>query len=315
MYTNIKNELSITVLHCVQKTLLSRICKGSLNLYNDKLTCCICGYKYKTVQGVPCIKSEAIESSDTWFEQMYSGRNRTLELTSDYLQTEREFMAKFVQEHNIKGSCLEIGCGVGLFAEIVPKFIGLEYSLESLLADGFERFNRICADARFIPLADACAECVFSFNTLEHVLDIDLAFAEMDRVLKPGGFLVLKPAWHCTRYNTELIPVLLYDKLNTRQKIIKASLPLLKSKLYKLLTKLPHRLWRRATCKKNNPLNWGRLTPYHGELWIPDADATASLDCHEAIIYYQSRGYKCLSHVGVFKQLLAGHDIVILCKP
>jgi SAM-dependent methyltransferase len=263
---------------------------------------------------VPVLKSEALESSDTWFEQMYADRSRRLELASNYLRDEREFMGRFVREHNINGPCLEIGCGVGLFAELVPGFIGLEYSLESLLAEGYEQFTRLCSDARLLPLANGCIECVFSFNTLEHVPDVDFAFSEIDRVLKPGGFLVLKPAWHCTRYNTELIPVLSYQQLNIRQKLTKALLPVLTSKPYKLLTKLPYRFWRRITSRKNNPLSWGRLTPYHGELWIADADATASLDSHEAILYYQSRGYQCLSHLGVFKQLLAGHDIVILRK-
>lgn len=187
--------------------------------------------------------------------------------------------------------------------------------MSDYLVEGCEPFIRLCGDARVIPLADACAECIFSFNTLEHVPNVDSAFSEMDRVLKSGGFLVLKPAWHCTRYNTELIPVLSYQQLNLWQKLTKALLPLFTSKPYKLLTKVPYRFWRRITSRKNNPLSWGRLTPYHGELWIADADATASLDSHEAILYYQTREYQCLSHIGVFKQLLAGHDIVILCKP
>jgi SAM-dependent methyltransferase len=315
MITEQKKYSLVSLLRCAQKNSQGTVCQGTLHKNEDILTCYLCGYQYKDIQSVPVLKSEALESSDTWFEHMYTNRSRTLELASSYLQNEREFMKRFVREHHVQGPCLEIGCGVGLFAETVPEFIGLEYSLESLLVDGFELFNRICADARVIPLADACVECVFSFHTLEHVPDVDLAFAEMHRVLKPGGFLVLKPAWHCTRYNTELIPVLPYHQLNIRQKFTKALLPLLRSKLYKLLTRFPHRLWRRVTCQKNNSLFWGRLTPYHGELWISDADATASLDSHEAMLYYQSRGYQCLSHVGAFKQLLAGHDIVVLRKP
>lgn len=308
-------NLSVSLLQCTQKNAREKVCRGTLNQSYDTLECSQCGYQYKQVYGVPILKSEALESSDTWFEQMYVNRSRTLELKSDYLRNEREFMSQFVKEHNIKGPCLEIGCGVGLFAELVPKFIGLEYSLGSLLIEGYEQFARLCGDARIIPLVEACAECVFTFNTLEHIPDVDLAFSEIDRVLKPGGFLVLKPAWHCTRYNTELIPILPYQQLNIRQKLTKTLLPILRSKPYKLLTKVPNRLWRRITCTKNNPLNWGKLTPYHGDLWIADADATASLDSHEAILYYQSRGYQCLSHTKVFQQLLAGHDIVILRKP
>lgn len=314
-----KTKRLVNFLRCTQKKIKNKgVCKGTLDLNNDNiLTCSTCGYQYKYLHGVPIIKSESetYEYADDWFEQMYANRSRSLEIKSNYLQNERKLLDRFVEEHHINGPCLEIGCGVGILADNVPNFIGLEYSLKSLLSEGFESFIRVCSDATIMPFNDAFAELIFSFNTLEHVPNVDLAFGEMDRVLKPGGFLILKPAWHCTRYNTELIPVLPYSQLNLRQKITKAFLLILRSKLYKLVTRIPYRLWRRITSRKNNSLNWERLIPYHGELWIADADATASIDSHEAILYYQSRGYKCLSHSGIFKQLLAGHDVVILRKP
>jgi hypothetical protein len=132
--------------------------------------------------------------------------------------------------------------------------------------------------------------------------------------LKPGGYLVLKPAWHCARYVTELIPVRHFAELDLRQKLIKALLPLLRSRPYKFLVRVPWRIGRRLTSRKPNPLRWGRLTPYHGDCWISDADAVASIDCHEGILYYASRGYSCLSHPTALRQLLAGHDVVVLRK-
>ena len=71
---------------------------------------------------------------------------------------------------------------------------------------------------------------------------------------------------------------------------------------------------RRITSGANAPLHWGRLTPYHGEAWISDADAVASIDCHEGILYYVNRGYTCLSHPTGIRQILAGHDLVLLQK-
>ena len=156
--------------------------------------------------------------------------------------------------------------------------------------------------------------CVFSFNTLEHVPDVEMAFGEIDRVLRPGGYLVLKPAWHCTRLVTELVPVRPYSELNPRQRVVKALLPLIRSKPYKFISWIPSRIVRRLTCRSNNSLHWGRLTPYHGDAWISDADAVASIDCHEGILYYTSRGYSCLSHPTAVRQLLAGHDLVVLQK-
>ncbi len=142
----------------------------------------------------------------------------------------------------------------------------------------------------------------------------NLAFGEIDRVLRPGGYLVLKPAWHCMRSVTELIPVLPYSELNLRQQLVKALFPLLKSKPYKFLTRVPRRIVCRLICGPKSTLSWRRLTPYHGAGWIADADAVASIDCHEGILYYVSRGYRCLSHVTAADQVLAGHDVVVLRK-
>jgi SAM-dependent methyltransferase len=157
-------------------------------------------------------------------------------------------------------------------------------------------------------------QLVFSFNVLEHVAGVRQAFSEIERVCAPGGFIILKPAWHCTRYVTELIPVRTYSQLNCRQKLVKALLPAIKSKPFKLLCKLPWRLWRRLRGHCQQPLSFRKLVPYHGADWIPDADAEVSLDCHEGIFFFITRGYECLSHLGVVRQLLAGHDVVVLRK-
>ncbi len=141
-----------------------------------------------------------------------------------------------------------------------------------------------------------------------------LAFAEIDRVCKPGGYLVLSPAWHCTRYNTELIPVLPYAKLNARQKMTKALLPVIRSRLYKLLTRVPPRILRHVLAGRDSPLHWRKLNPYYGDIFIADCDACASLDSHDAILYYTSRGYECLSHRTLPARILAGHDMVLLRK-
>ncbi len=300
------------LLRCVSESPARGRCLGALKEDEDVLVCTECGDRYPVVRGIPVLKSERAEPTETWFEAMYEGRSRYGDLTSDYLKHERKFMSRFASERGLTGPCLEVGCGTGCFAETVPGYIGLEYSLSSLFATGFESETRVCGDARRLPFADGSIECVFSFNTLEHVPDVELAFAEIDRVLRPGGYLVLKPAWHCEKYVTELIPVQPYSALDARQKLIKAFLPLLRSKPYKFLTRIPWRIVRRVTSRPNNPLRWGRLTPYHGEAWISDADAVAAIDCHEGILYYTNRGYTCISHPTAIRQLLAGHDVVVL---
>jgi SAM-dependent methyltransferase len=49
----------------------------------------------------------------------------------------------------------------------------------------------VCGDALALPFADAIFDAVLSVNVLEAVPDRPLALAEMRRVLKPGGRIVL----------------------------------------------------------------------------------------------------------------------------
>jgi len=305
-------ELS-DIICCVQIRHPNLRCGGALIERGERLTCQKCSYEYPVIRGVATIKVDG-DSPDNWFEDVYKGRSRDSELGSSYLSLKRIFMSKLVKSVDLIGPTLEIGCGIGLFADVVPNFVGLEYIQKPLHADGFAGFNRVCADAQTLPFLSEAIQCVFSFNTLEHVNDPELAFAEIDRVLMPGGYAVLKPAWNCTRYNTELIPVLGFGELNLRQKLTKLLLPLIRSKLYKLISRVPIRLWRTMTATSNNRLRWRKLEPYHGDLWISDADATASLDPDECILFFETRGYKCLSHRNAISKLLSGHDIVVLQK-
>lgn len=313
MVPSLEAPSALALLRCVGREGGEGRCRGRLADRGDHASCERCGRRYRVVGGVAVLRPG--DEGDGWFEAMYAGRSRNEQLQTDYLRDERDFMARFAREKGLVGPCLEVGCGVGLFADEVPGYVGLEYSLQSLLAPGFEHADRVCGDATDLPFGDGSMECVCSFNVLEHVQEVGRAFAEIDRVLKPGGYLVLKPAWHCTRYTTELIPVLPYRELSLRQKLVKALLPVLKSKPYKAATQVPWRAFRRLTARRGGPLRWGRLTPYHGEAWIADADAVASLDCHEGIFYFVGRGYACLSHPSALRQLLAGHDLVVLRKP
>jgi malonyl-CoA O-methyltransferase len=52
----------------------------------------------------------------------------------------------------------------------------------------FRRFERVCGDAMRLPLADASADVIFSSLMLQWCDPPDEVFAEIRRVLKPGGF-------------------------------------------------------------------------------------------------------------------------------
>ncbi|HEV7716778.1 MAG TPA: malonyl-ACP O-methyltransferase BioC [Steroidobacteraceae bacterium] len=52
----------------------------------------------------------------------------------------------------------------------------------------FKRFERVCADVRRLPFADGSVDIAVSNVMLQWCDDLDTAFAELRRVLKPDGF-------------------------------------------------------------------------------------------------------------------------------
>ena len=51
----------------------------------------------------------------------------------------------------------------------------------------FRRFERVCSDAMRLPFADSSVDVVFSSLMLQWCDPLDVAFAEVRRVLKPTG--------------------------------------------------------------------------------------------------------------------------------
>jgi SAM-dependent methyltransferase len=100
---------------------------------------------------------------------------------------------------------LDIGCGPGWFwaasAEIVPLDIALtladqsagmvEEAVGRCREAGFARVEGKQADAMALPFADQSFDVVVAMHMFYHLADQVAAMAEMHRVLKPGGRLVV----------------------------------------------------------------------------------------------------------------------------
>ena len=89
---------------------------------------------------------------------------------------------------------LEVGCGTGLILErlgrVASEAVGVDLSpgmLEKARARGLEVHE---ASATALPFEDASFDVACSFKVLAHVADIEVAMAEMARVVRPGGHIV-----------------------------------------------------------------------------------------------------------------------------
>lgn len=98
---------------------------------------------------------------------------------------------------------LDMGCGMGgmlkELAALDPRatVLGADVAQEAVShchARGFHHVLRAHGEA--LPLADKSLDLITAFDTLEHIPAEMETLAECQRVLKPGGYLVLSvPAW------------------------------------------------------------------------------------------------------------------------
>ena len=81
------------------------------------------------------------------------------------------------------GARLEIGSGTGVISEVFPDVITSDMKLLP--------FIDLVLDAEELPFADNSLRAVFAINVFHHLPNPRAFFAEMLRVLRPGGGVVL----------------------------------------------------------------------------------------------------------------------------
>lgn len=96
---------------------------------------------------------------------------------------------------------LDVGAGTGNSTEGLARtyrkarLIALDLAVAMLRqvrrrSPWLRAWQLVCGDAERLPLADASCDLVFSNLTLQWCQDLDSTFAEMRRVLRPGGLLL-----------------------------------------------------------------------------------------------------------------------------
>ncbi len=107
-----------------------------------------------------------------------------------------ESRARLVPPASRPGAVLaDVGCGAGLLAPHVRgrgyRHVGVDLTRSALAQAADRGVVPVNGDAGALPLADGAADVVVAGELLEHVPDLPAAVAELCRVLRPGGLLVL----------------------------------------------------------------------------------------------------------------------------
>jgi ubiquinone/menaquinone biosynthesis C-methylase UbiE len=113
------------------------------------------------------------------------------------------------------GDALEIGSGTGYFSlnlvqlGVIERLTATDISPGMLkrLGDtaealGLSGVSTVATEAEELPFADASFDLVFGHAVLHHIPDLDRAFAEFRRVLRPGGMIAF--AGEPSRYGDRL---------------------------------------------------------------------------------------------------------------
>lgn len=104
-------------------------------------------------------------------------------------------------ERHDPGVVLDVGCGPAHAAaamrkrwpkaQVVAVDLALPMLREAKKQSGWWKpFQRVCADLRALPMAEASVDVLFCNLSLQWVDDLPAAFAGFRRVLKPGGLLL-----------------------------------------------------------------------------------------------------------------------------
>lgn len=93
------------------------------------------------------------------------------------------------------GTVLEIGTGLGAFAHRLAeryRVVGMDLD-PVVVARAFasSRVMGVAGSAYDLPLPDASIDAVVLFDVLEHLSETDRALAELRRVLRPGGLVLM----------------------------------------------------------------------------------------------------------------------------
>lgn len=143
----------------------------------------------------------------------------------------RRILARLIEELQVPsdGRVLDVGCGSGANGPVLAAggrtVIGIDYSeMPFALAGTGERGHvaRLRADATRLPFTSESFDLVVALDVLEHIVDDLAAAAELRRVLRPGGALVVfvpalewlwglqdEVAYHLRRYHRgELVALL-----------------------------------------------------------------------------------------------------------
>lgn len=195
-------------------------CGGNLEAGSTGLICGPCGKKYPRVNGVIRFVDEQKYAASFGFQWHLHARTQLD--TSESNRSERAFRRRtgFKPEDLAGKLVLDVGCGMGRFADVATRWgarvVGIDLSLaaevaaRNLAARDATIFQ---ADVFHLPFAPETFDIIYSIGVLHHTSDCERAFKALPRLLKPGGRIAI---WLYSKYNSWYRMSDIYRKVTRR---------------------------------------------------------------------------------------------------
>ena len=221
----------------------------------------------------------------------------------------------FILKYQLKyGKCLEIGSSGGGFQDMVEDYYGTD--IAESLKQYYHKPYRV-AEGENYPFDDSMFDAIWTLHVYEHIPHLQKAMLEIKRLVKKNGYVLFSPAWQSRSWAAKGYEVRPYSDFNLKGTLIKFFIPLRNSIIWRSLFIFPKRIFRTLLFKmeyKFTNIRYKKLEANYETYWVPDSDACNSIDPHDAILWFESNGFRCLSHPLYMEALLVRNGALVFQK-
>ena len=224
-------------------------------------------------------------------------------------------LTKFIGEYSLgEKKCLEIGSSGGFFQDMVEDYYGTD--IAETLSQYYHKPYKVSVGTKY-NFESESFDAIWTFSVFEHIPHLQEALLEIKRLLKPGGVVLFNPAWQCRSWAADGYQVRPYSDFRFTGKLIKASIPIRNSIVWRSFFIFPKRIYRHIGFllgHKYKTIIYKKIKPNYKVYWTSDSDACNQIDPHDAILWFVSNGFECLSHPLNFRAFMVRNGSIIFKK-
>jgi len=263
-------------------------CMGRLFLVDENLRCDLCGEVYLIDEGIPVLITQPNTTEGFDYRTHYTLDSEKFDYfeertgaTAHSERRVREYILSLVPKNS--ESVLDVGCGSAWVAKAFQKSSTFLCSLDISSVNPRKALERypspnhvgVAADTYHLPFANNSFDTIIASEIIEHLHDPNAFAAELLRVVKPNGTVVVSTPYkeklvyelciHChqmTPHNAHLwswdepkLRALFADRVNSWQFAAFNNKLLLFGRTYPILKLFPFGLWKTFDKIANSVIN------------------------------------------------------------